>query len=276
MQLPVERILDFCSRVRGGDFSARVERPRIRPVKNELDVIADDLDSMATELASVETLRTDFVSSVSHEMKTPLAQISNYATLLQDPGLLEDERIELARGTARVARRLSDLITNVLRLDKLENQQIFPQPQEFDLAEQLRDCILGFEQVWDERGIDISVDLPDTLAVRSDEELLSLVWNNLLSNAFKFTEAGGAVSVSAREEGGAVAVRVADTGCGISPEAQPHVFDRFYQGDTSHATQGNGLGLALVRRVCDVLGASVSLESALGEGSAFTVTLPIR
>ena len=251
---------------------------RIAPLHEEgkedyLDTMIRDLNAMITELGSIETLNTDFVSNVSHEIKTPLAVIQNYSSLLNAENLPEHERKEYAVAISAAAIRLNTLITNVLRLSRLENQQIRPKSEQFDLGGQLTDCLLGFENIWEEKEIEIEPDIEDDVIITSDRELLSIVWNNLLSNAFKFTEEGGTVSVSLRTEDKNAVVSVKDTGCGMPPETVRHVFDKFYQGDTSHSIQGNGLGLALVKRIVDIVGGEIRVESEPGEGSTFTVKL---
>lgn len=256
-----------------GDFDVR-----IAPVSNfgtdeRYNEIIECFNTMAEELSGVETLRTDFISNVSHEMKTPLAVIRNYGTLLQSPDLSEEQRLEYARAVEDAAQRLSDMMTNILKLNRLENQTIYPKSEAYDLSEQLCECLLQFEHVWEKEGIGIETDIAPDVQVCADAELLSLVWNNLLSNAFKFTERGGTVSLSLSTDGVYAVVRVRDTGCGMSPEVGAHIFEKFYQGDTSHATRGNGLGLALVKRVVDILQCEICVESVLGHGSTFTVKI---
>ena len=187
--------------------------------------------------------------------------------------LSEEQRKEYARGVIDGSRRMADMMTNILKLNRLENQQIFPEGEEYDLGEQLAECILAFESVWEKRGIEIEADIADGITVVRDRELLSLVFNNLLSNAFKFTERGGKVSVSLTDECGTAVIKIRDTGCGMSPEVGKRIFEKFYQGDTSHAAEGNGLGLALVRRIIDILEGEISVESAVGVGTAFTVRI---
>ena len=171
------------------------------------------------------------------------------------------------------ARRLADLITNILKLNKLENQQIYPAAAPYDLGEQLCACLLGFENAWEAKNLEIETDIEQGVQVCTDAELLGLVWNNLFSNAVKFTEPGGKIGLTLHARGPEAVVEVYDTGCGIPPEVGKHIFEKFYQGDTSHATQGNGLGLALVRRVVDIVGGSIAVSSEVGRGSRFTVTL---
>ena len=156
----------------------------------------------------METLRTDFIANVSHELKTPLTVLQNYGTLLQQPGLDEPTRQEYARAVTDTARRLASLVTNILRLNKLENQQIYPNAATYDLGEQLRECLLGFEDAWEQKGLCIETDVEDGVLVHTDAELLSLVWNNLFSNAIKFTDAGGTVGLALHARGPDAVVEV--------------------------------------------------------------------
>lgn len=269
---PVKQITEATNKIMQGDFLARV--PPIHGAGTEgFNEIGKAINKMAEELSGTETLRTDFIANVSHELKTPLAVMGNYATMLQRPGITEEEKNEYSKAISEAARKLAQLITNILKLNKLENQQIFPQPQEFDLGEQLCQCLLGFEDAWEAKNLEIETDIEDDVTIKSDPELLSLVWNNLISNAVKFTPDGGTIGVSLKTDGNTVIVQVHDTGCGMKPETGMHIFEKFYQGDTSHATQGNGLGLALVKRVIDILNGEIGVQSIYGEGSTFTVKL---
>lgn len=269
---PVRQITEAAEKIMQGDFSARV--PPIHGAGTEgFNQIGAAINKMAQELSGTETLRTDFIANVSHELKTPLAVMGNYATMLQRPGLTEEERNQYAKSISEAARRLAQLITNILKLNKLENQQIFSQTQEFDLSAQLCESLLQFEDAWESKNLNIETDIQDEVRIRSDRELLSLVWSNLISNAVKFTPEGGTVAVSLKTEEEYVVVSVRDTGCGMKSETGIHIFEKFYQGDTSHATQGNGLGLALVKRVMDILKGEIEVQSVYGEGSTFTVRL---
>ena len=267
---PARKIQEGLDRITRGDFTGTIPPSGVNP---QLDAIAESINRMTAELGSVETLKTDFVSNVSHEIKTPLASIRNYTALLQSKGLSEAERETYTAAIADAAERLSGLITNILKLNRLENQQIQPNNQPFDLSAALTEVLLSFEPVWEQKGIEIEPEIADNVTVCADKELLSLVWNNLLSNAFKFTEPGGTVGVTLTEADGYAAVSVRDTGCGMSPAVGRHIFEQFYQGDRSHATQGNGLGLALVKRVIDITGNRISVNSTEGEGSTFTVQI---
>ena len=269
---PVKIITEATERIMQGNFSVRVS-PMHGAGMEGFNQIAMAINAMAEELSGTETLRTDFIANVSHELKTPLAVMGNYATMLQRPGITEEERCEYAKSISEAARKLAQLITNILKLNKLENQQIFPQPKEFDLGEQLCECLLGFEDAWEAKNLEIETDIEDDVRIKSDPELLGLVWNNLISNAVKFTPDGGTIGLSLKTEGSYVIVQVRDTGCGMKPEVGQHIFEKFYQGDASHATQGNGLGLALVKRVVDILSGEIGVQSVYGQGSTFTVRI---
>ena len=273
VERPVKRITDAAEKIIQGDFSVRVKPQSKFGTDDTFNQVIDCFNKMAEELSSVETLRTDFIANVSHEMKTPLAVMQNYGTLLQADNLTEEKRIEYAKGVTDGSRRMAEMMTNILKLNRLENQQIYPKTSEFDLGEQLCECLLQFENVWEKCDIEIDTDIAEDIKVKADEELLSLVWNNLFSNAFKFTEAGGTVSVSLSATEHHAIVKVKDTGCGMTAEVGAHIFEKFYQGDTSHSAQGNGLGLALVKRVVDIMQGEIGVESAVGVGSTFTVRI---
>ncbi len=270
---PVKKIVSAANKIAKGDYSVRI--PKLNSINRAdgLDEITECFNKMAEELSGVETLQTDFIANVSHELKTPLAVMQNYATLLQQADLSEEDRLRYAKDVSEACRRLAGLITNILKMNKLENQQIYPSATKYNLDEQVCECLLAFENVWEGKEIEIETDIAEDVEINADPELLSLVWNNLFSNAFKFTENGGKVSVSLTTDGEYAVVSVTDTGCGITPEVGKHIFEKFYQGDTSHATGGNGLGLALVRRVMDIMGGDIAVSSEVGKGSTFTVKL---
>lgn len=273
MDKPIKKINNGLNQIMSGEFNTKIEK--LRPIENinHLNSIIDKINKMSSELASVETLKTDFISNVSHELKTPLTIIGNYGTLLQSEDLDDEQRLEYARAITSTTHRLADLITNVLRLNKLENQQIYPDMKKYNLSEQLCECLLQFENIWEEKNINMKTNIEDDVFIYADNELLSLVWNNLISNALKFTDENGLVSVELKIEEEYVVITIKDTGCGMSAETGKHIFDRFYQGDTSHATQGNGLGLALVKRVIDVVNGEIFVQSELGIGSKFEIRL---
>lgn len=273
---PVERILDATHKITKGDFSVRIKPLHPIASRNEFDVIIEDFNKMAEELSTTETLKTDFIANVSHEIKTPLAVIQNYATMLQDPYLTEEQRIKYAESISVSSKRLSSLITNILKLNKLENQQIFPKSEPYNLGEQLCECMLNFEDAWEKRNLEIKTDIDDDIIIYSDKELLDLVWSNILSNAVKFNRDNGEIAVSVKVQGRRAVVKISNTGCGMNEEIGKHIFEKFYQADPSRSTAGNGLGLALVKRVIDITGSEIQVESELDKFTTFTVKLPLR
>ena len=273
VERPLRAITEAADRIIHGDFSVRIGALHAVNRMDVMQEVADCMDRMAEELSGMETLRGDFIANVSHELKTPMTVIRNYAQLLMAPGLSQEERLEYAGAIDDQAHRLSSLVSNILKLNKLENQQIFPRREAFDLGEQLCCCLLGFEAALEEKALDLRVEMEDDVTVEGDAELLSLVWNNLISNAVKFTPYGGTITLTMRTQDDLAVVTVADTGCGFGSEVGAHLFEKFYQGDASRATQGNGLGLALVRRVVDIVGGNIAVESEVGRGSAFTVQI---
>ena len=268
---PTKEIQKCLNELTHGDFSARV-KPTVS--ESYFGDIANDINKLAKELSSVETLRSDFISNVSHEIKTPLAIIQNYGMLLSDSNLNDEKRIEYAKVITKSSRQLAELVTNILRLNKLENQEIFPSKESFNLSEELCSSLLSFEDIWNERNIEIEVDIEEEIYTLGDAALLSLVWNNLLSNAFKFTPPGGRVRVYLKLYNDKAVVRVEDSGIGMSEDTIKHIFEKFYQGDTSHREKGNGLGLALAKRIVDIHNGEIDVLSELGNGSSFIVTLP--
>ncbi len=270
---PMKRIRKDLDKVVAGDFSVRIDYIKGRDSRNEIDEVITLLNDLIQELSGVETLRTDFIANVSHELKTPMAVMQNYGTLLQANDMADETRIEYGKAIAEQTRRLSSLVTNILKMNKLENQQIYPNAEVYDITEQLCECMLEHETVWEEKDIEIETDLQEELLVEADKELLSLVWNNLFSNALKFTEAGGVVTLRAYGDDVYVYVEVKDSGCGMTPETAANIFKKFYQGDTSHSTKGNGLGLALAKRVIDICKGEITVVSQPGKGSTFTVRL---
>lgn len=274
-QKPIEEFSEAARRVAAGDFSVYLPPRHTIDKRTHLDVLFMDFNKMVEELGSIETLKTDFFSNVSHEIKTPLAVIQTNAELLQTPSLTETRRRECTDAILQATRRLSSLITNMLKLNKLEKQVIQPVPGSYDLCAQLCACALQFEDQWERKHIEFDADLEDRALVCADEGLLELVWTNLLSNALKFTPEGGRITLRQRSGPDGITVTLSDTGCGMDAATMARIFDKFYQGDTSHATEGNGLGLALVRRVLELSDGTVSVTSTPGKGSTFTVRLPL-
>lgn len=273
VEKPVNRILDATDKVAKGDFSVRFDIEHSFKSYNEYDYIMENLNKMAAQLAKTEVLHTDFISNVSHEIKSPLLVIQNCASCLQQPEIDEATRIKYAQTLSSASKRITGLINNVLKLNKLENNELKQEYEEFDLSEAFMRAVIDFEDLFEEKKLTLDCDIEEGVKIVSLPSCLETVWNNLLSNAVKFTPEGGKISVSLKRADGKVRVKVEDTGCGIPSETGARIFEKFYQGDTSHSQEGNGLGLALVKKIIDVTGGEISVESEVGKGSAFCITL---
>lgn len=273
-QKPIEEFSEAARDVASGDFSVYLAPHHTADKYTHLDVLFMDFNKMVEELGSIETLKTDFFSNVSHEIKTPLAVIHNNAELLRLEGVTQENSMEYTENILHATRRLSNLITNMLKLNKLENQTIKPVPERYDLCAQLCECALQFEDLWERKEIEFEADIEEKTMIEADAGLLELVWTNLLSNAIKFTPSGGTITLSQVSQENGITVCVADTGCGMDEKTQNRIFEKFYQGDTSHSTEGNGLGLALVKRILQLSDGSIEVESKVGQGTVITVRLP--
>lgn len=274
-EIPLHNMAEAAGKVAQGDFSVYVPPLHTADKLDYLDIMILDFNKMVEELGSIETLKTDFISNVSHEMKTPIAIIKNYAQLLQMGQVTEEIRIEYAKSIENAAGRLSNLISNILKLNRLERQNITPEIEVYDVCRQLCESIFLFEDAVEEKELNLEADIEDIAMIEADVDLLELVWNNLLSNAVKFTDWGGSITVRQTSDEKHIRISVSDTGCGIAKESVNHIFDKFYQGDTSHSTEGNGLGLALVKRVLELMDGEIQISSEEGKGSTFLVTLPV-
>jgi len=270
---PMRRLSRAMRAVAQGDFTVAVQPVHKKNKFDYMDLMFEDFNRMVQELGSIETMKDDFIANVSHEIKTPLSVIRSYASALQKEGLSDQQRREYAQTIAAASESLSTLISNILKLNKLENQEIVPNAVPYDLTRQLSDCALYHEEQWEKKRIDFDAQLEERVMIVADESMLEIAFNNLISNAIKFTEPGGRVVLRQEKDGGEVVVTVSDTGCGMDEETTKRIFDKFYQGDTSHSGEGNGLGLALARRVIEISGGSIAVHSVPGEGSEFTVRL---
>ena len=271
---PMLKLAEATKKVAEGDFSIYIAPLHTSDKMDYLDKMLVDFNKMVEELGSIETLKTDFFSNVSHEIKTPLATIQNTAELLDREELTEKQR-RYTDIIFQSSKRLADLISNILKLNKLEKQIITPAVETYDVCEQLVQCAIAYEPAWERKGVEFDADLADDFAqILADPALMELVWNNLFSNAVKFTESGGTIFLSEKTEGDSIFISVRDSGCGMTEETKKHIFEKFYQGDTSHSTAGNGLGLALALRVLQLNNFQIEVESEPGKGSAFTVKIP--
>lgn len=267
---PISKLREATREVAKGNFSVRLyENYKIE----EFADMSRDFNKMVQELQGIETLRNDFVTNVSHEFKTPLTAIEGYAMLLQSKDLQEGEREDYAGKIIGSTRQLSQLTSNILKLSKLENQEIIIEQSQFRLDEQIREAILLLEPEWSRKQLSLDIQLTDTEYFGS-EELLMQVWLNIIGNAVKFSREGGSISVALAEENDGFRVEVADTGIGMRPEVQKYIFEKFYQGDKARTRDGNGLGLPLARRIVDLCQGRIFVKSAPGLGSTFSVVLP--
>ena len=266
---PIRELMAAADRIADGDYTARIDLKGTE----EFRALGRKFNHMAQELESVELLRSDFVSNFSHEFKTPISSIRGFARALKWEGLTPQEREEYLDIIISESERLSALSSNVLYLSKLEKQTILTDRQRFDLSEQLRRVIALLDGRFAEKRLDVLFDSPEYF-VSGNAEMLQQVWINLLDNAIKFSPDGGQIRVSVGQDGDQIRVRVSNQGESIPPEVQAHIFDKFYQGDTSHATAGNGLGLSIVRRITELHGGEVTVCSSRGV-TTFEAALPV-
>lgn len=266
---PIRTLSKATEEVAKGNFSVKIGIPK----DYEFALLAKNFNKMVHELSSIETLRNDFVSNVSHEIKTPIASIQGFAKLIQDKNLNDDERSEFTDIIISESSRLSKLTSNILKLSKLENQEVITGKAEFALDEQIRCAILIMEPEWSEKGIDLDIDL-DKVSIIGNEDLLQQVWLNIIGNAIKFTEKGGTIGIKLMDLHDKIVIKVSDNGVGMNEETQRHIFDKFYQGDKSHLSKGNGLGLSLVKRIIELCDGEIKVRSKLNYGTTFTIELP--
>ncbi len=269
IERPVNLILKATKKIASGDFSVKLNTLHEYEKYDEYDHIFENINIMTAELSKNQVLKSDFISNISHEINTPLAIIQNYAKTLKNTNLTPEKQQEIFDVLEQQSKKLSQLITNILKLNKLENQKIIPENEQFDLAELLRIITLQYEEIIEKKHLKLECDI-DEVSIYSSPTLIEIVLNNLISNAVKFTDTG-TISVTLKQNKTHAIIKVQDTGCGISNETGTRIFDKFYQGDTSHSIEGNGLGLALVKQVIDLIGGEISVESKINQGSTFTL-----
>ena len=266
---PIRKVVKATNKIAEGDFNVRVEIGGIY----ELEELANSFNKMAQELSSIETLRSDFVNTFSHEFKTPIVSLKGFAKLLKDSNLPESERQEYLDIIIAESERLATLSTNVLRLSKCENIEIMPDKKTFRLDEQIRGAIVLTEPKWAAKEISFDVEMGEVI-YESNEDLTQQIWLNLLDNAIKFSENGGTIKIRLDCWNGGTRFTILDNGVGMDKETLSHIFDKFYQGNASRTNIGNGLGLTIVKRITELCGGKINVQSEPGKGSRFTVFLP--
>lgn len=268
---PVEEISEKVAEVAQGNFDVHIDTSKF---KHEIKEMAEDFNKMIEELKSIETMRADFVFSVSHEFRTPLSVIQGYVTLLSNPELTYEQQKNYLDKLVESTQQLSGLVDNVLKLSKLESQNIVSKIEKFSLDEQLRLAVLMFEQQWTEKNIELDLDLPQC-EYEGNVEMINQIWVNLLGNAMKYTGENGKISVKLDDsQTDFISVSISDTGIGMTEEVKNHIFEKFYQADTSRKSEGSGLGLALVQTIANLTKCTVLVESEPQQGSTFTVKMP--
>ncbi len=269
----VSRISEGMREIARGNYKARVHERDKADALSEFGELERSFNQMASELDGIEIFRNDFINNFSHEFKTPIVSLRGFARQLQSGDLTEEQRKEYINIIISESERLATMSQNILLLSKLENQQIVSEQTEFELDEQIRNCILLLEKEWSDKDIELDIDL-ESIKYTFNEEMLSHVFINLFSNSVKFTKKGGFISCRLYRADGKVIFEITDNGIGMSEETKARIFEKFYQGDSSHSVTGNGIGLNIVHRIVTLAGGSISVKSKFGEGSKFTVTLP--
>ena len=270
---PLKEILKATKSMSKGNFSINLFPYHNLNRYDEFDYIIENLNIMAKELSKNEIFKNDFIANVSHEIKTPLSVIQNYATLLKDENLTNEEREKYIKQLNNACKRLTNLVTNILKLNKLENQKLNLSFKKFNLSELLANQIIQFEELIETKNIELSLDIQEDLYIVSEESYLELIFNNLISNAIKFVNQDGKIHISLNKEEEKYIIEFSDNGCGMNKETGQHIFDKFYQGDTSRSKEGNGLGLAIVKKVIDILGGNIKVKSEVNVGTTFIIEI---
>lgn len=266
---PIRKVIDATHKVAEGNFDVQVHLKGI----GELEELSRSFNKMTHELSSIETLRSDFVNNFSHEFKTPIVSIRGFAKLLKENRLTGEERREYLDIIITESERLAALSTNVLNLSKYENVKIITNKAPFRLDEQIRKTIVLMEPKWTAKDMTVNVDL-DKVTYFGNEDLTQQIWLNLLENAVKFSFQGGLINITLSNESHEIRFVIQDDGPGMEEQTRTHIFDKFYQGDPSRSKAGNGLGLALVKRIVELCSGTIEVQSEPGKGSIFTVTFP--
>lgn len=268
---PLNQLIRATEAVSKGNFRVRVQEMES---DSEVAVLLRNFNNMTNELSSIEMFRNDFINNFSHEFKTPITSIMGFAKQLKNEELSDEKRREYTDIIINESERLTNMAANVLLLSKFENQQIVTNQTQFELDEQLRNCVILLEKDWSKGNIDMHLDL-EQVKISGNAEMLSHLWINLIENAIKYSGDNGLVTVSCHKDGVNAEVIISDTGVGMDEMTLKHVFDKFYQGDKSHSVTGNGLGLSIVKRIVELCNGKITVKSKVGKGTAFIVKLPL-
>ncbi len=268
---PIANLQSAIKKVTDGDFSITLKEKNFF---DEIENINHNFNIMVSELKANQNMQDEFVSNVSHEFKTPLSAIEGYATLLQDKTLTDEERDEYTQEIIQTTKAMSELVGNMLLLSKISNQVIDCKKDSVMIDEQIRKIVVLLEPKWTEKNIEFDVDL-DELSIVSNSSLIANVWRNLIENAIKFSPHGGKITISLKRINDNAIFTIVDQGDGVKEEDKEHIFEKFYQADTSHRQEGNGLGLSIVKKIIDLLGGTISVDNVDGCGCCFTVSIPL-
>lgn len=270
---PMQKLSQATKKVAEGNFSAYIEPFHKKEKFNYVGVMYEDFNKMVEVLGSNQTLKNDIVGNASHELKAPLSVIQSYATALQKENLSPDYSQDYIETIVEASKNLDTLITNILQLNKLENQEVILDIEEIDFSRHLTEAILKYEKIIEQKNIDLEIEIEDDIYISSNTTMLDIVWNNILSNAIKFTDPNGKIYIKQTSNQKRVSVQIVDNGCGMSQETLSLLYDKFYQGEPSRSSEGNGLGMTMVLRIINLLNGSITVHSKLGEGTKITVEL---
>lgn len=273
VNVPIKRIRDYLQHVSEGNFDTKLEKGIAIFGISQFNSMIEDINTTVDELQNIQTLRTDFINNISHEAKTPISVILNYSKLLEDENISDDLRIKFSKKINSAADDLDSLVMTALNLNRIEHQKIFPNHECFDLSEHLVQSIFAYETKFEDKNINLETHFDEGIVIDTDKALLQLVWNNLISNAIKFSKEGGTVRIEVHKFDDVATVSVSDNGRGISEEDKPHIFDKYFRSERVSDVRGNGLGLALVKNITDALEMNISFNSELGVGTTFVVSI---
>lgn len=266
---PIKQINEATKKVATGDFDIKLESDR----EDEIGQLTKNFNTMAKDLNKIEVLQKDFINNMSHELKTPISSIKGFAQLLEKENLTDEEKKEYIGIIVEESDRLLNISSNILKLSKLQNKEKITNKKNVDISEQIRKVINVLENKWTEKNVTISANLPKTI-IKGDEELLYQVWMNLIDNSIKFTDPDGKIDINIKKINNKAEISIKDNGIGMTEDEKKKVFERFYQVDESHYSEGSGLGLSIVKRIINLLNGEIRIETEKGKGSNFIVELP--